>query len=263
MTLSIIIPVYRVEQTLNRCIDSILSQMVGVGESWEILLIDDGSPDTCPALCDKWAQRDSHITAYHKTNGGLSDARNYGIKRAKGEWITFVDSDDEVEADTYPALLRLIAEEKQIDVVEFPVLVHANNADEHTLSLPDRTWTSARQYWHDTEGWEHCYAWNKLYRKELFDRVIFPKGRIFEDAWFWPEVLSHNPRIATTSKGLYRYIWNTQGITVNASTKHLRQLLVSQMRAACLMRTTPFSVNGRRLFRSMACRLYDIIRFSI
>lgn len=260
MTLSIIIPVYRTEGTLSRCVESIINQDF---EDWEMLLIDDGSTDGSPALCDEWARRDARITAYHKTNGGLSDARNYGIKRAKGEWITFVDSDDAIGPDTYPALMRLIAEGKDFDILEFPVLVHAGNADEHTLELPDRTWPSARQYWHETQGWEHCYAWNKIYRRELFDKTLFPKGRIFEDAWFLPEVLHRKPRIATTSKGLYRYIWNTQGITVNASSKDLWQLLVSQMRAACLMRTTPFATNGRRLFRSMACRLYDIIRFAI
>lgn len=258
MTLSIIIPVYRVEKTLDRCIESILRQDY---EDWEMLLVDDGSPDRCPDMCDEWALRDQRITALHKANGGLSDARNYGIGHATGEYITFVDSDDELSPDTLKPLMQfLLCSHSDVDVLEYPALVHADNADEHTLSLPDKEWTSAKQYWHTTMAWEHCYAWNKIYRRNLFDKVLFAKGRIFEDVWLWPEMLSHKPNVATTSSGLYIYRWNDNGITVNASSHDLWQLFVSQLRAAWLMNTTPLSPNGKLLYRSMLCRLYDILR---
>lgn len=260
MTLSIIIPVYRVEKTLNRCIESILKQDC---EDWEILLVDDGSPDSCPAMCDAWAQRDARITAYHKPNGGLSDARNYGIERARGEYITFVDSDDELATDTLRPLTGILAEHPEYDVIEYPALVHAGNVDEHMLVLPDKAWTSVYEYWHETMAWEHCYAWNKIYRRSLFNEIRFAKGRVFEDAWFWPEMLNHRPCIVTVNNGMYIYRWNDEGITVNATPQDLRQLFISQLRGAWLMHTTPFSLNGRRLYRSMLCRFYDIIRFSL
>lgn len=258
--LSIVIPVYRVESTLDRCIESILRQGY---EDWEMLLIDDGSPDRCPEMCDAWAQRDQRITAYHKPNGGLSDARNYGIERARGEYITFVDSDDELAPGTLHPLMDVLINHTECDVVEYPMLVHAGNNDEHLLVLPDRVWATARKYWHETMAWEHCYACNKIYRSALFDELRFAKGRIFEDVWLWPEILSHKPNIATSSKGMYIYRWNNEGITVKATPHDLWQLLVAQVRAAWLMRTTPFLRSGRRLYRSMLCRLYDIIRFSI
>ena len=97
MLLSVIIPVYRTEQTLQRCVESVLNQGV---DDMEVILVDDGSPDSCPELCDEWEEKDAHIKVIHKTNGGLSDARNAGIDIAKGEYITFVDSDDWVDANT-------------------------------------------------------------------------------------------------------------------------------------------------------------------
>ena len=91
MTLSVIIPVYRVEATLDRCVESVLRQHV---DDMEVILVDDGSPDNCPEMCDKWAVKDRRVHVIHKQNGGLSDARNAGIDVACGEYITFVDSDD-------------------------------------------------------------------------------------------------------------------------------------------------------------------------
>lgn len=102
MLLSVIIPVYRVEHTLQRCVESVLSQGV---DDMEVILVDDGSPDNCPVLCDGWAEKDARVKVIHKDNGGLSDARNAGIEMATGDYLTFVDSDDYVEDDTYPALL--------------------------------------------------------------------------------------------------------------------------------------------------------------
>jgi glycosyltransferase involved in cell wall biosynthesis len=93
--LSVIIPVYKVENTLDRCVKSVISQDV---EDMEVILVDDGSPDSCPEMCDEWVRRDERIRVIHKENGGLSDARNAGIEESKGDVITFVDSDDEVYA---------------------------------------------------------------------------------------------------------------------------------------------------------------------
>ena len=97
MKLSIIIPVYRVETTLDRCVESIMNQNL---DDFEIILVDDGSPDNCPKMCDDWAKRDTHISVIHQQNRGLSDARNAGIDTARGDYITFVDSDDYITGHT-------------------------------------------------------------------------------------------------------------------------------------------------------------------
>ena len=93
--ITIVVPVYKVEKYLKKCVDSLLCQTY---KNIEIILVDDGSPDTCPQLCDEYAQKNSNVVTYHKPNGGLSDARNYGVQKASGDWIVFVDSDDYVES---------------------------------------------------------------------------------------------------------------------------------------------------------------------
>ena len=115
MKLTVIIPVYRVEATLNRCVESVVRQHV---PEMEIILVDDDSPDKCPQICDEWAQKDTRIHVIHKSNGGLSDARNAALDIAKGEVITFVDSDDYLADNTYPALLDMI---DGTDILEFSI----------------------------------------------------------------------------------------------------------------------------------------------
>ena len=117
--LSIIVPVYRMEAYLDRCVESILAQAL---DDWELILVDDGSPDRCPAMCDAWAQRDPHIRTIHKPNGGLSSARNAGLDTARGEYITFVDSDDALAPDTLRPNLDYLLCHPETDLVQYPTL---------------------------------------------------------------------------------------------------------------------------------------------
>ena len=117
MKLSIIVPVYNVEKTLKRCVDSILRQRL---DNYELLLIDDGSPDNSGAMADEMADND-RIKVYHKANGGLSDARNYGLERATGDYVTFVDSDDEIAQNTFPKLVKILHTHPEYDLLEYSV----------------------------------------------------------------------------------------------------------------------------------------------
>ena len=110
---TIVVPVYKVEKYLDRCVSSLINQTL---KNIEIILVDDGSPDSCPALCDAFAERDSRIKVIHKANGGLASARNAGLKTATGEYVGFVDSDDDVEPDMYESMLN-IAESESVDFV--------------------------------------------------------------------------------------------------------------------------------------------------
>ena len=211
MILSVIIPVYRVEATLDRCVKSVLLQHI---DSMEVILVDDGSPDQCPLLCDQWAERDSRIQVIHKQNGGLSDARNAGIEIATGKYITFVDSDDWIDDNTYEPLLSLIGDN---DILEYSV------ADR--LTLKDRQYDDVNEYWLKGQAYTHTYACNKIYRRSLFDDVRYPKGRIFEDVYTLPQLLRKTHRIATTQHGCYHYWFNPDGITATADGHALAQLL--------------------------------------
>jgi len=218
--LSIIIPVYRVEATLSRCLESVTAQM---DSDWEVILVDDGSPDQCPRLCDEWARRDARIRVIHKANGGLSDARNAGLDAARGELIAFADSDDEVGDGTYREALQAMTAD--VDMVEFPVRRFCGSPHEQTLTFRPAVYTDAAVYWLQGRAYEHTYAWNKIYRRCLFEGVRFPVGRVFEDVWTLPLLLARARRVATTDKGLYHYYYNPQGITVTAQAPQLQQLL--------------------------------------
>lgn len=217
MTLSVIIPVYRVEATLNRCVESVLKQQVN---NMEVILVDDGSPDHCPELCDHWAEKDQRIRVIHKENGGLSDARNAGIDFACGDYITFVDSDDWIADDTYAPLLEMMGD---IDILEYAI------ADR--LSLQEHIYDDMNDYWLKEQAYTHTYACNKIYRRQLFDDVRYPKGRIFEDIYILPQLLRKVQRIATTSHGSYHYWTNPTGITAMADGHALTQLLEAHLRS--------------------------------
>ena len=217
MTLSVIIPVYCVEATLDRCVESVLRQHV---DDMEVILVDDGSPDHCPEMCDQWAAKDQRIRVIHKANGGLSDARNAGIDIACGDYITFVDSDDWIAADTYRPLLEKMA---GIDILEYAI------ADR--LSLNDHIYDDINKYWLNERVYTHTYAWNKIYRRQLFDDVRYPKGRIFEDIYTLPQLLRKAQRIATSSHGSYHYWTNPTGITATADGNALTQLLEAHHRS--------------------------------
>lgn len=259
--LTIVVPVYNVAATLERCVESIVSQSF---TDWEMILVDDGSPDESGVLADRLAAADERIRVVHKTNGGLSDARNRGIIEARGEYITFVDSDDLIAPGTYAPLMQQLQMHSEVDVLEYSLrAVDGNGAPRFACTLPDAVWHGARTYWHTTQAWDHTYACNKIYRRSVFAAHRFPVGRLFEDVWLWPELLKDNIVVMTTSGGHYLYFYNDNGISAGATYAKVRQLLTAQLRATCLMRTLPWSPNGRWLYRSMLCRLYDAVRFSL
>lgn len=215
MKLSVIIPVYRVEATLDRCVKSVLSQRV---DDMEVILINDGSPDECPQKCDDWAKKDARIRVIHQDNGGLSDARNTGIDAATGDYITFVDSDDYLSTNTYGPLLQ---ELDDTDILEFSI---ANR-----LSLANSSYTDMHEYWLKAQAYLHTYAWNKIYKRALFEQVRFPKGKVFEDVYTLPQLLKKAQKVKTSSKGFYHYCYNPTGITANASGEQLDMLLEAHL----------------------------------
>lgn len=228
MKLSIIIPVYQVEQTLRRCIDSVLSQSFS---DWEMILVDDGSIDESPKICDEYVKNYDKIHVIHKQNGGLSDARNVGIEHAKGTYITFVDSDDYLGDDTLKKVMRLMEIHPDYDILEYPIYEHFTLMDnEHQLLFDNHEYTDIKEYWHEEKAYTHTYACNKIYRKELFRNVRFPVGKLFEDVYTFPLLLKEAKMVATTAQGMYFYTHNPDGITVNADGKALSDLLEAHLK---------------------------------
>lgn len=200
--ISVIIPVYKVEDYLDECLRSVVGQTY---RNLEIFLVDDGSPDRCPALCDAWAERDDRIRVIHKKNGGLSDARNAGLDVATGDFIAFVDSDDWVEPNFLEVLLTALKKE---------------DADLGACAIqsvfPDRkeAWGCPRYAVTDSEATlamlyrDTAYpvaAWNKLYRRELWEELRFPVGKICEDAFTTYQIVHRARKIVQIPEALYCY----------------------------------------------------------
>ena len=203
--ISIIVPVYNVEKYLDRCVSSLCGQTL---RQIEILLVDDGSPDRCPEMCDRYAAGDARIRVIHKKNGGLSDARNAGIDQARGEYLGFIDSDDWIEPDMFEQLLyaaRLC--DARIAECSFDNIYKDRIVPE---SKADGGWTIGdRDYALDSQmswGKFKCVAWNKLYHKSIFaDGKRYPLGKYHEDEFFTHLAFYDAQRLVYVDRTLYHY----------------------------------------------------------
>ncbi len=234
--LTVIIPVYKTFSTIDRCIGSVVGQEY---RHLEIILVDDGSPDGCPAKCDEWAARDSRIRVIHKPNGGLGDARNSGLDAMNGSYVTFVDSDDFMAAGTLRALMDTLSAHPEYDILEYGVCRFYGSPKQEMLAFADGEYRNIDDYWLEARAYAHAYMWNKVFRRALFDSVRFPPRRAFEDIFTLPQLLGRASCVATTHSGLYYYCMNGGGITATAGGNELRALLDSHMRVIGAYRGKP------------------------
>lgn len=201
--ISIIVPIYKVEDYLRRCVDSLLAQTC---RDFELILVDDGSPDSCGIICDAYVAQDARIKVIHKENGGLSDARNAGMAIAKGEYIAFVDSDDWVSPDYLERLLNGMLQ-SGADICECNVLPTegevANGSVSTTHPQSFSTQDAMLQLIHDGTFRQH--VWNKLYRREVIGDILFPKGKTNEDEFWTYQVFGNASRMAKIDDVLYYY----------------------------------------------------------
>ena len=214
--ISLIIPVYKVEKYLEKCIQSVINQTY---ENLQIILVDDGSPDNCGKICDEYAQKDHRIEVIHKSNGGLSDARNKGLEIAKGEYIGFIDSDDYIESDMYEVLYNLLKQyNADVSICNFYTVsqgkIAIKNA-ENGIKEYNRI-EILKEVLLDNNI--QSYAWNKLYKKELFDEIKYPVGKKYEDIGTTFYLLEKCNKVVVTGKPEYYYI-NRQDSIVNNVTE--------------------------------------------
>ena len=209
--ISVIVPVYKVEAYLDRCVQSIVNQTY---TNLEIILVDDGSPDRCPQMCDEWAKKDSRIRVIHKENGGLSDARNAGMAAASGEYISFIDSDDWIE----PAFMQILLEAMlahDCDVAGCLYRKCKESATEDSVSKNCKVQVFERLA-AMSELIDNCaiqqVVWNKLYKKTISDGILFEKGKYHEDEFWTYQVIGRINRIAVTDYVGYNYFQRTDSI---------------------------------------------------
>ena len=202
--ISIVVPVYNVEKYLRECVDSILAQTY---PEFELLLIDDGATDSSGRICDEYAERDSRIRVFHKENGGLSDARNYGMDRIKGEYITFIDSDDLVGKDYLEILLRM-AKEHKADISALGTIVFEDGGELPACTISDDVIVeTADEAILDMLLRKNfgLSAWGKLYASNLFNQIRFPVGKIYEDLFTTPYVAKKSTKIVFANSRQYYY----------------------------------------------------------
>ncbi len=252
--ISIIIPVYNVEKYLRRCLDSVLNQTF---QDWQAICVNDGSPDNSAAILEEYAEKDSRFVVVTKENGGLSDARNAGMKHATGDYIMYLDSDDFIHPQTME-IAHYLAQRDGSDIVSFtydriyrpqlmvryklgldtdnvvPRGIHKKyDLARIPTMVTDDVYEFATERTHNMfnpkRKWliKHCQVWKNMYKRELIADIPFIKGILFEDFPWWSVVMLRNPRVTIAPLPLYFYIPNFGGIVLGAKQLRIMQSLCS------------------------------------
>lgn len=218
--ISVIVPIYKVERYLDRCITSIVNQTY---KNLEIILVDDGSPDRCPQICDEWKKKDNRIKVIHKKNGGAGHSRNVALDIAQGDFITFVDSDDYLSLDMYETLFKFFNINKQIDIVECNYISVYN--DYANFSLEDLKYKIYDKEEALIENINGCYfkqvIWNKIYKREVLSNIRFPENKKIDDEFFTYKVIANSKKLIHIDVDLYAYRIQPNSVmhSLNLSTK--------------------------------------------
>lgn len=243
---SIIVPIYNVEKYLDRCMQTLINQTL---QDIEIIMVDDGSPDNCPKLCDEYAQKDNRIKVIHKKNGGLSDARNVGLNIATGEYVAFIDSDDYTSTEAYETLYNK-AKETNADIVYAGFKYQ--NADgsidkcfllDHTFDNHDAIIKFLSSMIYDKKPRKNTIwmsVWNGIYKREILEknRISFKSEREYlsEDILFHTQLIPLCKKIVCIPKTFYNYCYNGISLTRKFNTKkidsnfHLYEALINTVK---------------------------------
>lgn len=203
--ISVIVPVYKVEPYLDKCVSSVVNQTY---TNLEIILVDDGSPDSCPTMCDAWAEKDSRIRVIHKPNGGLSDARNAGMTVATGELMAFVDSDDWIVPDMYEYLYQRLAEDNS-DIAACGVqMVWEDKTQSRMLTQEGNCVLNQEEAMRAIieESWLKQPVWYKLYKTDLIRDILFPMGKCHEDVFWSYQAVGSAKKVSVSDHVGYYYL---------------------------------------------------------
>lgn len=228
--ISIIVPIYKVEKYLKKCIESILKQTY---KNIEIILVDDGSPDNCGKICDDYKQMDKRIKVIHKNNGGLSEARNYGIREARGDYLLFVDSDDFIAENICEILINNINKySADMVICNFYYVFENKKAIKNEMSSKKDVQVLEkeniiREYFLNYSV-DLNVAWNKLYKKDIFkgmNAILFPVGKLHEDTYIMYKIYYNLNRLVRINKPLYYYRQRNDSIISSFSIKNVKDII--------------------------------------
>lgn len=241
MIISVIVPVFNAENYLHYAMESLEKQTY---KNFEIILVNDGSTDDSGKLCDEYSKKYSNVRVFHKENGGLSDARNFGVENANGEFITFLDSDDyfEINALEY---LYIVQKKYDVDIVTtilnrtniYNDVINDNGSNDEIL-IVDK-FRGLEEILYDIKA--QSYSCGKLYKKEILSKIKFPLGRIYEDSYVLSEHIYEANKIAICNKKIYHY-YNRIGSIVNSpitekkydffeAINHTRKIIISKYKS--------------------------------
>lgn len=213
---SVIVPVYGVEPYLEECIESILNQTYGM---LEVILVDDGSPDGCGAICDRYGLLDPRIVVVHQKNAGAAAARNTGLRLASGEYITFVDGDDYLEPEAYECMVRSMRE-SHADIVQSNFrYVYQNGAYDHVREEQPSQFTAPEYLVHFTRDWTCALCWDKLFRHHVLTDVSFEEGHLIDDEFFTYRAVMNAGKIQFIPALTYHYRQRASGVMKKPATE--------------------------------------------
>lgn len=214
--LSIVVPVYNAEKYLQRCVDSIIRNTF---LDWELILVDDGSKDDSGDICESYSRSEERIKVLHQKNGGQSAARNHGLRHVQGQYVTFVDADDEISADAYLPNIQYLETHPDVDFLQYPTLWNCNTKDVRKELVEAKTITGREKIfsaWCDNSPINYS-VWNKIFRKEIVDGIKFVVGRLYEDKLFLLDVIRKCQSVYLSPVGEYRY-YQYPGSSINRPT---------------------------------------------
>lgn len=257
LKISVIIPVYNVEKYLKRCLDSVISQTY---KNLEIILIDDGSTDDSAVICDEYAEKDNRILLIHKSNGGLSDARNSGLKIFTGDYIIFVDSDDWIEKDFCEYIAKNMFDS---DMLLFNYYVATKGKKKlKKIFLRNYNVSKEKCLLDLAKSQVESYVWNKVYKRQLFKDIIFPKNRNYEDQAIMHALIYQSNKIKYVNRAFYNYFQNNNSITHTVNLKNYKDYLyVNILRQKFYKKYYPYMVDYHKntIYSAIAkiCLLYS------
>ena len=219
--ISVIIPIYKVEEYLNECIESAVNQTY---KNLEIILVDDESPDNCPKMCDDWAKKDDRIIVIHKKNGGVSDARNTGIRVASGKYLSFLDADDYIENNLFEiAINKLKENDAQIFILGRSYLYGHKKEVKYSKDIEIVMDSKEALDKMNMFQYYDVAVWGKVYERDLFKGIEFPKGKLCEDWYTTYKVIAKADRVVYNSTPLYVYRQREYSITHSNNIKINRE----------------------------------------
>ncbi|KAA8825676.1 glycosyltransferase family 2 protein [Bifidobacterium myosotis] len=258
--ISVIVPVYNVERYLDQCVQSIVDQTY---RNLEIILVDDGSTDSCPAKCDDWAGRDDRIMVVHRPNGGLSAARNTGIDHSTGDYIGFVDSDDWLDSRMYEVLLsNLLKESADISIISSTYEYGEGRSFSNKLASQYLVMDSAQAFRYvNIPGYYDVAAWDKLCIRSLFDDIRYPEDvRKNEDYGVTYKLLDKAGKIVYDSQRLYHYRQRLDSLSNTVGAVSMEPVHATKYMMDIVAKRYPDALSYARYgYLRAACGVYDTL----